>query len=437
MNNQPLLQSAADVRARVRSSSSNLPRLAGRSAAAVLAGMGLLIAGCGDSGKESAAGSGDQPSAAVTAPIGSGADQKPFVMPDSASPTTPSGPSTPADEAWAALEKAFSTPPQPPESWGTQQPSKAEIAEFQKSRGAAAEKVAEVAKAFYTQFGSDPRAGDARMQEFQLLDAAVKMGHTNALVKLAQAEKERLSDPSLPEDERLGLRMMAAQRSAEMLVETEGEEKAKAAMAESVRDLIREFPGREEPYQVLLSLVSDGPVEAARATAQSMVSTNTNVPESVREAAQGLLARLDRVGKPVDIQFTSVDGQKIDLTAMQGKVVLVDFWATWCQPCVVELPNVKAAYEKLHPKGFEIVGISFDQKKATLESFVAREKMTWPQYFDGKGWENELGQRFGITSIPAMWLIDKKGNLRDLSARDDLEGKVEKLLAEPDGAAAN
>jgi len=402
--------------------------------AAVLAAVSLLVAGCGDSGTQDAATpSAAKPSAATTAPIDSGKAAQPFVMPNAATPSTPE-PLTPADEAWAGLEKAFRTPPQPPEAWSTKEPTKDEVAEFQKSRGAAAEKVADVAREFYIQFGSDPRAADARMQEFQLLDAAVKMGHTNALEKLAKVEKERLSDPTASEDERVGLRIMAAQREAERLIPTEGEEKAKASMVEAVRQLITEFPKREEPYQVLLSLVADGPADQARAAAQSMVSTN--VPDSAREAAQGLLDRLDRSDKPVNIQFTSLDGQKIDLTAMQGKVVLVDFWATWCGPCIAELPNVKAAYEKLHPKGFEIVGISFDQKKEALESFIAKEKMTWPQYFDGKGWENELGQKFGITSIPAMWLIDKKGNLRDLSARDGLVEKVEKLLAEPDVTAA-
>jgi len=111
-------------------------------------------------------------------------------------------------------------------------------------------------------------------------------------------------------------------------------------------------------------------------------------------------------------------------------VVLVDFWATWCGPCVKEIPNVRAAYEKLSAKGFEIVGISFDQQLDALQRFVEKEKMPWPQYFDGKGWENNFGREFGITGIPAMWLVDKKGNLRDMNAREDLVAKVEKLLAE-------
>jgi thiol-disulfide isomerase/thioredoxin len=134
--------------------------------------------------------------------------------------------------------------------------------------------------------------------------------------------------------------------------------------------------------------------------------------------------------KPLEMKFTAVDGREVDLAKLQGKVVLIDFWATWCGPCVAELPNVIKAYKELHPKGFEIVGISLDSDKAELQAFVKDKGMEWPQYFDGKGWQNEISTKYGINSIPAMWLLNKKGMVVSTNARGGLEETVAKLLAE-------
>jgi thiol-disulfide isomerase/thioredoxin len=133
-------------------------------------------------------------------------------------------------------------------------------------------------------------------------------------------------------------------------------------------------------------------------------------------------------GKPVELKFTSVDGKAIDLSKMKGKVVLIDFWATWCPPCRAEVPDVVATYKKFHDQGFEIAGISLDQNKDSLLAFTKEHEMTWPQYFDGKGWDNDISKGFGIDEIPAMWLVGKDGNLISTDARDDLAGQVEKAL---------
>lgn len=133
-----------------------------------------------------------------------------------------------------------------------------------------------------------------------------------------------------------------------------------------------------------------------------------------------------------DIQFTDVNGRPVDLASLRGKIVLIDFWATWCGPCMGEIPNVVNAYNKYHDQGFEIIGISFDTNKVSLKRVMEDKGMPWPQYFDGKGWANDFGVKFGIHGIPTMWLIDAKGQVITKNARTDLAGQVEKALAERD-----
>ena len=132
-----------------------------------------------------------------------------------------------------------------------------------------------------------------------------------------------------------------------------------------------------------------------------------------------------------DFSETDLKGKPLAISNYKGKVVLVDFWATWCMPCVLELPQVQQAYEKFHSKGFEIVGVSLDEDKGKLEQFIEQKKMPWPEFFDGKRWENKLAVKYGVDSTPTGYLLDRNGKIiAKLASADDLETEVAKALKE-------
>jgi len=120
-----------------------------------------------------------------------------------------------------------------------------------------------------------------------------------------------------------------------------------------------------------------------------------------------------------DFNEKDMTGQPLSIASHKGKVVLVDFWATWCGPCRIELPNVIATYQKYHAQGFDIIGVSLDEDKAQLLSFIKNENMTWPQFFDGKRWENQLAVKYGIQAIPAAFLLDGSGKIIGKDLRGD------------------
>ena len=148
------------------------------------------------------------------------------------------------------------------------------------------------------------------------------------------------------------------------------------------------------------------------------------------EASKKIAAALVEGGKFPDFQEKDLDGKPLSIANYKGKVVLIDFWATWCGPCVGELPNVIKTYEKHHKDGFEIIGISLDESEARLKGFLKDKHVTWQQYFDGKKWENKLSTKYGVMSIPATYLLDGEGKILGKDLRgEDLEQAVTKALA--------
>jgi peroxiredoxin len=131
-----------------------------------------------------------------------------------------------------------------------------------------------------------------------------------------------------------------------------------------------------------------------------------------------------------DFEEKDVSGKPLSIGNYAGKVVLVDFWATSSGPCVQELPSVIKAYNRHHAQGFEIIGISLDQDEKKLKDFTKQMKMPWPQYFDGKGWNNKLALRYGIQVIPFTFLLDGNGTIIGKSLQGQaLEEAVTKALA--------
>jgi peroxiredoxin len=165
--------------------------------------------------------------------------------------------------------------------------------------------------------------------------------------------------------------------------------------------------------------------------ADASAALRTNYPADAR-AAQ-CVALLDQLGQPCELRFTAVDGRSVDLRDYRGKVVLLEFWSKSCGPCIQSIPDLKKLDERFAPRGFAIIGVNMDTKRADAEEIIKKHALPWPQSFDGKGEDTALAKRFLVWSIPRGVLIDREGRLRGLACdvrNSDGPEFIERLLAE-------
>ncbi|MDR3621612.1 MAG: TlpA disulfide reductase family protein [Paludisphaera borealis] len=176
------------------------------------------------------------------------------------------------------------------------------------------------------------------------------------------------------------------------------------------------------------SAVTAGEVDVARQIYQTV---GERFPDSteLRDKVARELARLDRVGKPApSLEVQDLSGKTVRLASLRGKYVLVDFWATWCAPCIAELPRQQEAYRKYHDAGLEVVGVSLDETRSAVVDFVKVRKLPWAQFHNGTAGA-DLVEAFGVSSIPANYLIDPEGNIVRLDLRGAaLDAVLAKLI---------
>jgi thiol-disulfide isomerase/thioredoxin len=275
--------------------------------------------------------------------------------------------------------------------------------------------------------------GDKNSWDARLILPEVKMqaaaGLGQAVDPMTQVNdlEAVLDDPALPADVRpraLGLWTLCVDNLPDKLVDGSLEKQ----LLQRMDEMGRTYPKHPLTGKVQLQLARRLESDPARCEAALKIAQRSSDPQ-VAARAECALAVLPYKSKPLDLKFTAADGRKVDLAELRGKVVLVDFWATWCGPCRREIPNVVNAFRKYHAQGFEIVGVSLDEDKKRMMAYTKEQGMTWPQYFDGAGWDTKVSRRFAITSIPTMWLLDREGRVISSDVWGELDEAVAAALA--------
>jgi thiol-disulfide isomerase/thioredoxin len=277
-----------------------------------------------------------------------------------------------------------------------------------------------------------------RFQDAGRLDVAQE-----AFRAIAAAFKDH-SDPTLATEAKNITDWLATQElELNRKVEAVAGNKAGAdeALAEAMKTVLLDNadPGEvilEESRQVVGQLERIGKYQLGVQIAQMVEqafqnSDNEGLKQMATNLCTGAIRRMELVGKPLAVEGSTLDGKAIDLSNYQGKVVLLDFWATWCGPCMEELPNLRRIYEAYHPHGFEVIGINLDDEPQALSDFLTSQQLPWVNI---RG--REMAQKCGVDTIPFVVLLDQNGNVLDLHLTGQaLEEKLTKLLGPPASAA--
>jgi len=324
-----------------------------------------------------------------------------------------------ADESWAAVEMLDSGPQEQPT---TREQAIAFARQHLAKHRAAIE-------SFLISHPEDPRAFDAKIRLAGIIAVEGKMDQKPALVRQAL---ESLMKLEKAEGVPSGKLADAAFRRISLQMQTlEGREtEQRELVVTAARNFAQRFPSDKRAPRLL--------VEAA--------TICTPVPETMRDLlnrAQALTSepallarisddfrRLELLGQPLELTIPVMGGAEIDLKTLRGRVIALVFWSAESPHSVLWMQQFCNQLRKIPSSDTVFIGISLDENKEALKEMMKSLDIKWPTYFSDGGWNSEFVRSLGINAIPTLWLVDKRGVLRSLNARENFETKLRQLQRE-------
>ncbi len=207
--------------------------------------------------------------------------------------------------------------------------------------------------------------------------------------------------------------------------------KVQAAWLQSLEKFVDRYPKAADASDAMLQLgiaqEFAGQDEKAKQWYRQIATNFDSIPAGKKAA--GAVRRLESVGKPVELVGKSVGGEQVDLSNYKGKYVLIHYWATWCEPCKVDLAQLKEMQAKYSGSNFTLIGVSLDANRQTLDEYLSKNRLPWPQLFEPGGLDSRYANELGILTLPTMILIDDKGQVVNRSVHiTELDGELRSRL---------
>jgi thiol-disulfide isomerase/thioredoxin len=228
----------------------------------------------------------------------------------------------------------------------------------------------------------------------------------------------------------IGFRLIQARYSAGMGQPGVDGEKLQKQWFEDLQAFVEAYPKASEAAEALLQLAFrdefEGRDKEAIERYRGIAATFPDAPQARKSA--GAVRRLESVGRPLELAGTTLDGKPVAVASFKGVPVLVHYWSTDCEPCKVDLAQIRELQAKYGPKKFAVIGVALDSDKAKLAKFLQAKPLPWPQLHEAGGLDSRLAEELGVLALPTMLLVGADGNVVDRNVSiTDLERKLDDL----------